>query len=116
MLECQICGHKVCEHIDKLVAEQIALMITLRNILETAAKIAGDKLTKQALPEEHVRRVVDMLLREEGMITWMTFDERAAMQLDLDYRDTRIKELEDQVVGLEKKVRSYEVQKDKKAD
>jgi len=94
MLECQICGHKACEHIAAMVDEHVEQLVKLRNILETATKLAGEKLTGKELTEEHVRRVADMILREESMITWMTLDERAAMQLDIDYRDQCIQELQ----------------------
>ena len=101
-LECQVCGHKACDHIAKMVEEHVNENVRLHTVLETAAKIAGEKLTKKILPEEHIRRVTDMIIREEGMVTWMTLDERKAMEMDLGYRDQRIQELEERVKILEK--------------
>lgn len=115
-LECRECGHEACEHLTRALEVHVVESIKLHSLLETAATIAGEKITGKTLPEEHVRRVVDMIIREEGMVTWMTLDEYTAAQLDRDYRDNRIAELMEQVVGLEKKVRGYEVQEDKKAD
>lgn len=104
MLECQICGHVACEHIDKTLDGHVNENIRMHKILETAAKVAGEALTGKELEEEHVRRVTNMIIREEGMITWMTNDERKAMELDLGYRDHRIQELEAEVKALETKL------------
>lgn len=102
MLECQICSHKACEHIAKMVEEHTEQVVKLHNILETAAKVAGEKLTGKELPEEHIRRISDMIIREEGMVTWMTLDERKAMEMEIGYRDHRIQELEEELKELKK--------------
>lgn len=104
MLECQICGHKACEHIAAMAQEHTDQIVKMRRIIETAAKIAGEKLTGRELEEAHVRRVSDMFIREEHMVTWMTMDERKAMELDLGYRDHRIQELEADIKTLETKL------------
>jgi hypothetical protein len=88
----------------------------LVEILTTAATVAGEKITGNTLKKDHIAHVVEMIVKEQGMVTWMTMDERKAMEMELGYRDHRIEELEAQVVGLEKKVRNYEVQEGKKGD
>ena len=102
MRECQVCGHKTCEHISELLETQTAEVVKLKGILETAARIAGKKLTGKDLDDAHVKRVADMIFREEQMATWMTLDERTAMEMEIGYRDYRIQELEDELKELKK--------------
>jgi len=104
MLECQICGYKACEHIEELVSKHVDESVRLHTVLETAARIAGEKLTGKTLPEEHIRRMVDMIIRQEHTIAWMTYDERTGMESDINYHTYLIEELKAQVASLEKKV------------
>ena len=90
MLECQICGHRACDHIADMVQEHVDSVIKLQGILEKAARVVGKEITGKELKEEHVRNIVEMIRREENMITWMTLDERTAMELDIAIREDRI--------------------------
>lgn len=102
LLECQVCGKKACEHVSKLVQTQTDDLIKMRNLIETAARVAGERMTGKELTEEKVRRVADMFIREEQVIQWMTMDERAAMQLEIDYRNEQIADLKRQLSAAQK--------------
>ncbi len=70
-----------------------------RGAIEEAVTIYGKKIKKD-LREDQVAVIVDLIIRDQHSINWLTTNEKVAFEMDICIRDDMIKDLEKQIAVL----------------